>query len=138
MNELKNISKRSFVFGLLGLFIILPCFIYGFATVSYIGDKSKEISTYYLQFLFEPIIMSLIILLALNIIADVVVYVKSRVILLKKILLLFNIAYILFLGVKFIPENGQMADVIFFIIFLGGLFYKCFRYFQYYKKFIKI
>lgn len=137
MSDLKKISKSNFIFGLLGLFLVVPFFIYGFATVSHISYKNKEISSYYLQFLFEPVIFFLIVLLAFNIIADFMIYTKNKLLTLKKILFIFNVCYILFLVLKFIPTNGQLADWIFFIIAIYVLCYKIFRYYWYYKNFIK-
>ena len=137
MSNLKKVSKNNFIFGLIGLFLVVPFFIYGFATVSYVSYKNKEISSYYLQFLFEPVILFLIVLLVFNIIADFMIYAKDKALLLKKILLFFNFCYIMFLVLKFIPTNGQLADLVFFAIAICILFYKVFRYYWYYKNFIK-
>lgn len=136
MSELYQVSKKNVLWGLFNLAVSIPFFIFGLATVSYISYKKESFFDYYLEYLFQPIVIILIGLITLNTIADYIIYKQNKVFWLKKLLFISNISYIIFFVEKLGYYMSHTSDFIFFLLAFSFLLYKVFRYYFYLKKFV--
>lgn len=134
-NKLKNISKQNFLWGLCNIFIVLPLLVSGLAFVSRHdeGDRSIELSEYFTGFLMEPVIFILFCLVVANTIVDFFVFKNNGKSILKKLLMIFNLFYIFFVILRVIFLSDGVEDFVVLGVLILILFYKIFRYYEYYK-----
>lgn len=134
-NYIKAISKSNFFWGILNCFIVLPLLVYVSGFVLYHDNKGVlELNDYRWQFFAEPMVFILILLVAVNMIVDFLVYKNPKKAILKKCLMFFNIIYILWFIINTLFSYSYLGgDNIFLCFLLVILTYKLFRYYKYYK-----
>lgn len=132
LNRLKITSKSNFYWGLFNSFVTLPFFLYGSAFILHHENKKQfDFSYYYWKFFTEPAVFALVFLVIVNTIVDFWVYKNHQKIILKKCLLVLNLAYMLFILIR--DRINDTSDDTISVILFALLLYKLFRYYQYWR-----
>lgn len=141
MSKLRILSKKNMYCELLFLFFLAPMFLYLSAIVYRIDARQKSVNEYFVELLTFPIISTFFLLLILNFFADFINYKKNNFFYLKKIAIILNLSYILFVlftvfkNLIYKNLNGYYAFIFLFIPILILFFYKVYKYYGYYKEF---